>query len=187
MIRAFRTIRRRPAVNDLKYPVGKFEPRPNITDMQRGQLIQNIAEAPGKLRRAILGMSPGQLDTPYRPEGWTVQQTVNHVADSHLNGYLRFKLALTEGEPAIKTYEEKLWAELEDGRTTDPGISLALLDALHHRWVTLLSSLGAKDFARTTRHPEWGLVTLDHLLELYEWHGRHHTAHITALGRRMGW
>lgn len=174
-------------MSDLKYPVGKFEPQPEITQTQRRELIQSIAEAPARLRQAVRGLTTGQLDTPYRPEGWTVRQTVNHVADSHLNGYLRFKLALTEAEPAIKPYEEKLWAELEDGRTTDPAVSLALLDALHQRWVTLLGSLGAGDFARRTRHPQWGAVTLDLLLGLYEWHGRHHTAHITSLRQRSGW
>src|SRR5689334_7088308 len=160
------TLKETQIVSDLKYPVGKFEPQPEITNMQRQELIQSIAEAPVRLRQAIRGLSPGQLNTPYRPEGWTVRQTVNHIADSHLNGYVRFKLALTEAEPAIKPYEEKLWAELEDGRTTDPAISLALLDALHQRWATLLGSLGAKDFARRTRHPQWGLITLDQLLEL---------------------
>src|SRR5215207_7748497 len=104
---------------------------------------------PARLRQAVEGLTPRQLDTPYRPEGWTVRQTVNHVADSHLNGYIRFKFALTEHEPMIRPYDEKLWAELADGRDTDPSVSLALLEALHQRWVTLLRSLKAKDFART--------------------------------------
>ena len=177
-------------VSDLKYPVGKFEPQPETTAARRQQLIQSIADAPSKLRQAVEGLSPQQLDAPYRPEGWTVRQTVNHVADSHLNGYIRFKFALTEHEPLIKPYEEKLWAELEDGRNTSPAVSLALLDALHLRWVTLLRSLAPEDFARTTRHPqhpEWGAMPLDWMLELYEWHGRHHTAHITSLRQRSGW
>ena len=119
-----------------------------------------------------------------------MRQTVNHVADSHLNGYIRFKFALTEAEPMIRPYEEKLWAELEDGRNIDPVVSLDLLDALHQRWTTLLDSLRPEDFARTTRHPQhpdWGAFSLDVMLGLYEWHGRHHTAHITGLSQRMGW
>jgi len=177
-------------VTDLRYPIGKFEPQIELNQTQRQRLIQSIAEAPVKLRLAVSGLSSSQLDTPYRSEGWTLRQTVNHVADSHLNGYTRFKFALTEREPLIRPYDEKLWAELEDGRNTDPSVSLALLDALHQRWVTMLGSLKAEDFARTTRHPEhadWGAFSLDVLLELYEWHGRHHTAHITALRQRMGW
>lgn len=177
-------------MNDLKYPIGEFEPQTEITVTERQELIRSIAEAPARLRRAVEGLTPRQLDTPYRPEGWTVRQTVNHIADSHLNGYIRFKFALTEDEPMIKPYEEKLWAELEDGRNTAPAVSLALLDALHQRWATLLGSLKPGDFARTTRHPqhlEWGAIPLDLLLGLYEWHGRHHTAHITSLCQRSGW
>ncbi len=177
-------------MDNLKYPIGKFVPQAGITATRRQDIIQNIAEAPARLGEAINGLSSSQLDTPYRPEGWTVRQTVNHVADSHMNGYIRFKFALTESEPMIKPYEEKLWAELEDGRNTDPAISLALLDALHQRWTTLLGSLKPEDFARTTRHPQhpdWGAFPLDLLLGLYEWHGRHHTAHITGLRQRMGW
>ncbi len=177
-------------MTDLKYPTGKFEPQPELIPTQREELIQSLAEAPVKLRLAVSGLSSFQLDTPYRPEGWTLRQTVNHVADSHLNGYTRFKFALTEYEPLIRPYDEKLWAELEDGRNTDPLVSLALLDALHQRWVTMLRSLKAEDFARTTRHPDhtdWGAFTLDVMLGLYEWHGRHHTAHITGLRQRMGW
>jgi uncharacterized damage-inducible protein DinB len=177
-------------VNDLRYPVGEFQPQSDVPPARRELLIRNIAEAPAKLRQAVQGLSPGQLETPYRPEGWTVRQTVNHVADSHLNGYVRFKWALTEAEPTIKPYDEKLWAELEDGRQADPAVSLALLDALHQRWVALLRSLKPEDFARTLRHPQqpqWGAFTLATMLGLYEWHGRHHTAHITSLRRRSGW
>lgn len=177
-------------MNDLKYPIGEFSPNAEVTATQRRDLIRSIAEAPARLRKAISGLSPIQLDTPYRPEGWTVRQTVNHVADSHLNGYIRFKFALTEHEPMIRPYEEKLWAELEDGRNIDPAVSLDLLDALHRRWTTLLSSLQPEDFARATRHPQhpdWGAFPLDLMLGLYEWHGRHHTAHITGLSQRMGW
>jgi hypothetical protein len=151
------------------------------------EMIGSIAETPVKLRLAIIGLSREQLDTRYRPEGWTVRQTVHHLADSHLNGYVRFKLALTETEPEIKTYEEKLWAEFEDGRNAEPSISLALLESLHQRWVMMLRSLKPEDFARTVRHPEWGVLRLDAMLGLYEWHGRHHTTHITGLRQRMGW
>lgn len=177
-------------MSDLQYPIGEFQPRMDFSVTEREQLIQSLAEAPAQLRQAVQGLSLSQLDTPYRPEGWTVRQTANHVADSHLNGYVRFKWALTEAEPLLKPYDEKLWAELEDGRTADPAISLALLDALHQRWVTLLRSLKPEDFARTLRHPhqpQWGAFTLSMMLGLYEWHGRHHTAHITALRQRMGW
>lgn len=177
-------------MDNLKYPIGEFSPNGELTATQRRDLIRSIAEAPARLRKAINGLSPVQLNTPYRPEGWTVRQTVNHVADSHLNGYIRFKFALTEPEPMIRPYEEKLWAELEDGRNIDPTVSLNLLDALHQRWTTLLSSLRPEDFARTTRHPQhpdWGAFSLDLMLELYEWHGRHHTAHITGLSQRLNW
>lgn len=177
-------------MNDLRYPVGEFQPQTDVSAARRELMIQSIAEAPAQLRRAAQGLSPAQLDTPYRPEGWTVRQTVNHVADSHLNGYVRFKWALTEPEPMIKPYDEKLWAELADGQDGEPAVSLALLDALHQRWATLLRSLKPEDFARTLRHPQqpqWGAFTLAMMLSLYEWHGRHHTAHITALRQRMGW
>ncbi|MDZ7344493.1 MAG: putative metal-dependent hydrolase, partial [candidate division KSB1 bacterium] len=128
-----------------------------------------------------------QLDTPYRPEGWTVRQLVHHVPDSHLNAYIRFKLAITEEKPTIKTYEEKLWSELHDARTAPIEISLALLEALHKRWVLFLQSLNPSDFARPFHHPELGTMNLDTLLRLYAWHGRHHVAQITSLRERMGW
>lgn len=174
-------------MTDLHYPIGKFEAPREVTETHRRELIASIAGAPARLREAISGLAPEQLATPYRPDGWTVRQTVHHLADSHLNGYVRCKLALTEAEPAIKTYAENLWAELADGRAADPAISLSLLDALHERWVMLLRALSPEHFARTLRHPEWGLLRLDVVLALYEWHGRHHTAHITALRRRSGW
>ncbi|HMX24050.1 MAG TPA: bacillithiol transferase BstA [Blastocatellia bacterium] len=177
-------------MTNLKYPIGKFEPQAELNQSQRDKLILSLAETPAGLRLAVGGLSAEQLDTPYRPDGWTLRQTVNHVAESHLNGYTRFKFALTEAEPMIRPYDEKLWAELADGRNTDPEVSLALLEALHQRWVTMLRSLNAEQFARTTRHPEhedWGAFSLDVMLGLYEWHGRHHTAHITCLRQRMNW
>jgi hypothetical protein len=172
---------------DLQYPVGRFEwSGPNSPD-DRHRLLDQIEQTPAKLRAVVEGLSAEQLDTPYRPGGWTVRQVVHHVPDSHLNSYIRFKLALTEDEPIIKPYEQTRWAELEDGKTADIGISLALLESLHKRWILLLRSLSAADFARKFRHPELGEVTLDMNLALYAWHGRHHVAHITSLRERMCW
>ena len=172
---------------DLRFPVGKFEGKGPASDAEREAMIKLIAETPARLRDAVRGLSAEQLDTPYRPGGWTVRQVVHHVPDSHLNSYVRFKLGLTEERPVIKTYDQKLWAELPDSKTTPVETSLALLDSLHGRWVNLLRSMTAADFARTLTHPEHGLVALDYLLALYAWHGRHHVAHITALRERMGW
>src|SRR2546425_5566949 len=171
---------------DLRYPIGKFSPVSNPTQEQRRKLINEISRAPAKLRAAVSGLSEKQLNTPYRPEGWTVRQVVHHVPDSHLNAYVRFKLALTERQPTIKPYDEKLWASLEDVRKTPVETSLSLLESLHERWVVLLRSLAAGDFARTLQHPELGIMTLDALLAMYAWHGRHHVAHITSLRERMG-
>ncbi len=133
------------------------------------------------------GLTGEQLDTPYRPGGWTVRQTVHHVADSHMNSAIRMRLALTEPEPVIRPYEQKLWAELFDARSAPVEPSLDLIQGLHARWVLLLKSMSAEDFARSFRHPEIGLVRLDKNLALYAWHGKHHTAHITGLRQRMGW
>jgi len=157
------------------------------TDEDIGRAIAEIAQAPAKLRAAVEGLSPEQLDTPYRPGGWTVRQVVHHVPDSHLNSYCRFKLALTEDEPTIKAYHEDRWAELDDSRSAPIEVSLAMLESLHKRWVLLMKSLAPADFARTFRHPEIGLVSLAKNVCLYAWHGRHHAAHITSLRERMGW
>jgi DinB superfamily len=170
---------------DLRYPIGKFQPVQNVTDEQRRTFIEAIAEAPAKLRSAVAGLKDRQLDTPYRPGGWTVRQVVHHVPDSHLNAYVRLKLALTEDEPMVKTYEEARWAELGDVSSTPIETSLALLENLHKRWVVLLRSLAPSDWGRKWRHPEWGLVTVDFLVAQYAWHGRHHVAHITTL--RNAW
>jgi uncharacterized damage-inducible protein DinB len=172
---------------DLRYPIGPFKIDETPTDQQVRTAIQEIAEAPAKLRAAVEGLSPEQLGTPYRPGGWTVRQVLHHLPDSHLNSYCRFKLALTEDEPTIKPYHEDRWAELEDGRTAPIDVSLAMLESLHQRWVLLLKSLGPDDFKRTFRHPELGVVSLAQNVCLYGWHGRHHTAHITSLRERMGW
>jgi uncharacterized damage-inducible protein DinB len=173
---------------DLRYPIGKFDFDAPINDSDFPRLIALIAEAPGALRSAVAGLTRDQLETRYRPGGWTVKQVVHHVPDSHMNAYMRFKLALTEDEPTIKPYEEAAWAELADSRRVPIEVSLDLLDALHLRWVALLRSMDAPDFNRAVRHPEHGrLLTMKQLLGLYAWHGRHHVAHITALKKREGW
>lgn len=172
---------------DLRYPIGKFDPSIIITPKDRQIFIDQIAEAPAKLRAAVAGLNDEQLATPYRPEGWSVRQVVHHVPDSHINSYMRFKLAMTEDQPQIRTYHEERWAELEDARTGPLDISLNLLDWLHQRWVLFLRSLEEDDFKRTFQHPEWGSVSIDMASAIYAWHGRHHVAHITALRDRNGW
>ena len=172
---------------DLQYPIGRFEFPREVTDQDRARFIQEIADTPVKLRAAVAGLSEQQLDTPYRPGGWTVRQVVHHVPDSHMNSYVRFRLALTEDEPTIKPYDEGRWAELADARTARIEPSLVLLESLHERWVLLLRSLAAADWRRQFRHPELGVVSLEKNLALYAWHGRHHVAHITSLRERMGW
>jgi uncharacterized damage-inducible protein DinB len=173
---------------DLRYPIGPFELKDDdLTERERERLIGQIAEAPSRLREAVAGLGDEQLDTPYRPGGWTVRQVVHHVPDSHLNSYVRFKLAMTEDEPTIKPYDEARWAALTDSERTPIAVSLGLLESLHERWVILLRSLAASDFKRTFRHPELGVVSLNRNVALYAWHGRHHVAHITSLRERMGW
>src|ERR1700691_89862 len=172
---------------DLSYPIGKFHFDGPTTDEQRRKSIDQIAHAPSNLRSAIAVLSVQHLDTPYRPGGWTVRQVVHHVPDSHMNAYIRFKLALTEEEPTIKPYAEDRWAELADTGTTPVEVSLTMLDALHDRWVRLLRALKTDDWKRTFRHPELGAMNLEKTLALYAWHGRHHVAHITSLREREGW
>jgi DinB superfamily len=172
---------------DLRYPIGKFTYNAPPTEDQKQKYLADIEQTPSNLRKALQGLSAEQLDTPYRPEGWTVRQVVHHVPDSHLNAYLRFKLALTEDEPTIKPYAEDRWAQLGDTQATPVEVSLAMLDSLHDRWVRLLRSLKPEDWKRTFRHPELGLMPLEKNLALYSWHGRHHIAHITALRERSGW
>lgn len=174
-------------MTDPRYPIGKFSFDGSTDAAQREKLIADIEQAPAALRAAIRDLSPQQLETPYRDGGWTVRQVIHHVPESHMNAYIRFKLALTEDEPTIKPYMEDRWAETRDVRGTPVEVSLTLLASLHDRWVRLLRSLQLADWKRTFRHPEMGVVSLEKNLALYAWHGRHHTAHITELRKRMGW
>jgi uncharacterized damage-inducible protein DinB len=174
-------------MDDPRYPVGKFSPKPTITQEERLELIREIDAAPKQLRAAVAGLNDAQLDTPYREGGWTVRQVVHHLPDSHMNAYTRFKLAFTEHEPTIKPYDEKAWAELIDNKKGEIEPSLSLLESLHYRWVMFLNSMKSEDFARRLIHPESGMQNLDRVLQLYGWHGRHHVAHITSLRKRMGW
>ena len=173
---------------DLRYPVGRFTFPEAATSQQIEGWIADIEATPAALRAAVKGLAAAQIESPYRPGGWTVRQLVHHVADSHMNAYTRFKLALTEGTPTIKPYNEAAWAELEDTRTVPITVSLELIDALHTRWVALLRSLSPEQLRRDLRHPEQNrIMRLDGLLGLYAWHGRHHVAHVTALREREGW
>ena len=173
-------------MTDARYPIGRHEAVSTLTPAQRSDCIAQIAAAPELLRRAVQGLDDRQLDTPYRDGGWSVRQVVHHVPDSHVNAYVRCKLALTEDQPTIRPYRQGPWAETPDTRAPAE-VSLALLDALHRRWVLLLEGMGPADFARTLNHPESGIMTLDGVVAMYSWHGRHHTAHITSLRGRMGW
>jgi uncharacterized damage-inducible protein DinB len=172
---------------DLRYPVGKLEARGALSPDDRKKLIGEIAATPQRLREAVRGMDDERLDTPYREGGWTVRQVVHHLPDSHLNAYIRLKFALTEDAPTIKPYDEALWAMLPDSQKTPVATSLTLLESLHERWVILLRSLAPQDFGRKFTHPDHGPVTIDWLVSMYAWHGRHHVGHITSLSERMGW
>jgi len=172
---------------DLRYPIGPFQFDGQPSESQLKQFISDIEQAPARFRAALAGLSEPQLDTPYRPGGWTVRQVTHHVPESHMNAYVRMKLALTEDNPTIKPYDEARWAETPDVRNTPVAVSLALLEALHQRWVTLLTALGPTDFARTLVHPESGSWTIGRYVAPYAWHGKHHVAHITTLRERMGW
>jgi hypothetical protein len=171
----------------LRYPMGKFDTSREIIEADVAAFVNEIAALPAQMRQAVSGLSDEQLDTPYRPGGWTVRQVVHHVADSHLNSYIRFKLALTEDVPTIKPYHEDRWAELADGKTEPVEVSLVLLEALHHRWVVLLKSLTATHWQRTFNHPESGKTTLAKAAGLYAWHGKHHLAHINNLREYQKW
>jgi hypothetical protein len=172
---------------DPRYPVGRYQAPPAISAEQRRAWIDQIAAAPRELREAVQGLSELQLDTPYRDGGWSVRQVVHHVSDSHMNGFVRFKLGLTEDSATIRTFDERAWACLADVRSTPVEVSLELLEALHIRWVAVLRSLEENQWTRSIRHAEYGEVRLDVLLGLYEWHGRHHVAHVISARERMRW
>jgi hypothetical protein len=173
---------------DLRFPIGEFNPDAAVSAADLTRCIQEIAAAPAALRAAIAGLSEAQLDTRYRPDGWTVRQVVHHVPESHMQAYCRFKLALTEDVPTVKPYEESEWAKLPDVPRIPIEVSLTLLDALHARWVILLESTSAADFARSYFHPGYNRsYTLSQVTAMYAWHGKHHVAHITSLRQRSGW
>jgi uncharacterized damage-inducible protein DinB len=173
---------------DLRYPIGPYTPPPMITPADRSAWIAELESLPANLRQAVDGLTDPQLDTPYRPAGWTLRQVVHHLADGHMNSYTRFRLALTEPTPTVKPFDENAWAELPDAKSGPLEPSLALIDALHRRWVTMLRSLSDDDFKRTYRHPDRSEPTvLDHTLGYFAWHGRHHVAQILTLRKHRGW
>jgi len=174
-------------MNDPRFPIGKFTYDGPLDADKRKKFIDDIAQTPAALRAAVKGLSEQQIETPYRDGGWTVRQVVHHVPESHMNAYIRFKLALTEDEPTIKPYMEDRWAELPDVRSTPLETSLSLLELLHDRWVRMLRAIEPGDWKRTFKHPEMGIVPLEKNVALYSWHGRHHVAHVTELRKRMGW
>ena len=174
-------------MDDPRYPIGRFSAPGTCTPALRAELIARIDEAPRHLREAVRRLSAEQLQTPYREGGWTLAQVVHHLPDSHLNAYVRFRLALTEDEPVIKPYDEARWADLHDAAAADIEASLVLLEGLPHRRLGLLRRLTPEQWTLAFRHPEHGRVTLERTLAIYAWHGRHHVAHITRLRQRMGW
>jgi DinB superfamily len=174
-------------MSDPRYPLGRFQPDPNPTFESRAHHIEQIAGLPRLFRQAVSGLDRNQLNTPYRDGGWSVLQLAHHVPDSHMQAYIRFKLALTEDTPTIGLYKEDAWARLKDSELTPLEVSLAILENVHARWTVLLKSMQAEEFHRKYRHPEYGVHTLDRLLATYSWHGNHHVAHITSLRERMKW
>jgi len=173
-------------MDKLRYPIGQFNMAEDVGVDQIGELIVQIEAVPRLFADSVKDLSKEQLDSSYRPGGWTIRQVVHHVADSHINGYIRFKLALTEDNPIIKPYKEALWAELEDARTLSVDVSLKLIETLHYRWVTLLKSLSHNELNRHLRHPEAGDLSLKKAIGLYAWHGNHHLAHIMNFRRKIG-
>lgn len=172
---------------DPRYPIGKFVKPDVVTADDVAGYIRDLRAVPANLKAALAGLTDAQLDTPYRDGGWTVRQVVHHLPDSHVNAYVRHKLAATEDEPLVKTYEEPLWAQLPDAIGGPIGMSLDLLTGLHARWTAFLSSVPQETFDRFFRHPDLGRIRLGQNVALYAWHGRHHVAHVTALRERMGW
>jgi uncharacterized damage-inducible protein DinB len=171
----------------LKYPIGRYQAEENIDKAAIDKFIKEIELLPERLSEAVKGLTLQQLQTKYRPEGWTVQQVVHHIADSHVNAYIRFKLALTEDKPIIKPYDEKLWAELPDTKLVDINVSLSIINSLHKRWTVLLKQLTTKDLDREFLHPESGMKNLRETVSHYAWHSNHHLAHISSLKKRMNW
>jgi hypothetical protein len=175
-------------IEQLKYPIGRFRSPAEFSKTSFEKWIQIIADLPAKLEAAVIHLDDEQLDTPYREGGWTIRQVVHHLADSHLNSYVRFKLAMTEDLPTIKPYHEDRWAELEDAKHAPVSISISLLETLHNRWVLFLRTLSEDDFRRKFHHPESNKdFELRSILALYAWHCNHHLAHITTLSDRKGW
>lgn len=172
----------------LKYPIGEFKKPQQITSQHLKEFIAQIESLPMRLKKTVENLSEEQLNTPYRPQGWTVRQVIHHIPDSHLNSYIRFKWALTEDKPVIKAYFEERWAELADYQNTPIEISLNLLEFLHQRWVILLRSLNTEELAKTFIHPAQGnALHLGETTASYAWHGEHHLAHIEMLKKRMDW
>ncbi|MDP5169285.1 MAG: bacillithiol transferase BstA [Bacteroidia bacterium] len=174
-------------IDTLRYPIGPGHHPKGLNRAQRLDHIKTLAELPGLLSSVVEPLDDDQLDTPYRPGGWTVRQVVHHLADSHTNAYIRIRLALTEKEPTIKPYEEKRWAELPDASSMPVSVSLNLLNGLHRRLVALLRALSDDQFERTLLHPENGVMTIDQMVSMYAWHSLHHVAHITSLIDRKSW
>jgi hypothetical protein len=174
-------------MEDIRYPIGKFTPEKEINAEKRAFLIRRIAELPDRLEKALRGLGSEQLYTPYRDGGWTPCQLAHHIADAHMNGFIRFKFGLLEDTPLVRPYNEEDWAKTKDAKVADPALSLSIIRGLHGRWTALLSSLSAADFSRTINHPDRGVITLDYNLQLYSWHGTHHTAQIEQLRARKGW
>jgi len=174
-------------MTDPRYPVGPFIAPAAFTAADRAAALRTLAELPARLRLACAGLGDARLDTPYRPGGWTVRQVVHHTADSHMHAYARLKFALSEDNPTIKPYAEQVWAEMPDAREAPVSLSLDLLEAVHARLVWTLRTLDDAAFARQLFHPERGGMSIDDYLALYDWHSRHHTAHITSLREREGW
>jgi hypothetical protein len=174
-------------MTDPRYPIGEFSFDGTLTEAQKAKYLDDVEQTPARLRAAVSDLSDPQLDTPYRDGGWTVRQVVHHVPESHMNSYIRFKLALTEEAPTIRPYMEDRWAKLPDATTAPVELSLVLLEFLHKRWMLVLRAMKPEEWKRTFRHPEIGLMTLERALALYSWHGRHHVAHVTSLRGKMGW
>jgi uncharacterized damage-inducible protein DinB len=174
-------------MQDLRYPIGNYDLKEDVSENQVRKALDDMESAPARMREAVRGLNEEQLNTCYREGGWTIRQVVHHVPDSHMNSYVRMRLALTENEPVIRPYLEDVWAELPDARNADVEPSLLLLEALHRRWLLLLRSLNGTDLQRAFRHPDLGTIPLTKAVCLYGWHGRHHTAQITSLRQRRDW